>query len=361
LSARDINNGGIRLKFRSLGQILTILLLLSLATSAASAQGNETMTIIGVAEEDGNFTTLLDALDAANLTDTLEGEGPFTVFAPTDDAFDALPSGTLDALLNNTTALREILLYHVTDERLTSEDVADLTNITTLQGEDIPVNVTDEGIFVGDAQITVADINASNGVIHAIDAVLIPPAPEDNQTAGNQTGGNVSENWYFFSIPFEANDTSVNNLLAGVNYNSLIYYNPSTKVFENVSNIEPLKGYWISVPGGTQFNAARQFASVEKKKLTAPPSLQIYPGWNALGSPVNQTVPAEAAFRTIDDMYSKIVGSWVSGTNTTGYYQSVGYNGINGTIGRNQLGTDEFEVRPYEGYWVFIEQNNTYA
>jgi hypothetical protein len=250
-----------------------------------------------------------------------------------------------------------------------------------LQGERIPVQVTNQSIFVGNAEIIMTDINASNGVIHAIDTVLIPPAPAGNQTGGNQTGGNqtggnqtggnqtggnqtggnVSERWYFFSIPFEANDTSVSNLLAGVNYTSLLYYNPSTQAFENVSNIEPLKGYWISVPGRTQFNATRQFASVERNNRVVPPTLQVYPGWNALGSAVNQTVPAEAAFVTIDDMYSKVVGPWVPGTNNTGFYQNIGYNGINGTISRNQLGTDEFEVRPYEGYWVYIKQNNTYA
>ncbi len=89
--------------------------------------------------------------------------------------------------------------------------------------------------------------------------------------------------------------------------------------------------------------------------------MQVYPGWNALGSPVNETVPAEAAFIALNNSYAKIVGPWVPGNNTTGYYQYVGYNGLNGTIGENQLGADEFEVEPYEGYWVFIRQENLYA
>ena len=131
--------------------------------------------IIETATDAGNFTTLLAAINATNLTDTLKGKGPFTVFAPTDEAFAALPSGTIEALLNDTSALKKILLYHVAKGRLTAEDVANMSNINTLEGQKLPVNVTDQGVFVGNAMITMADINASNGVIHVIDAVLIPP------------------------------------------------------------------------------------------------------------------------------------------------------------------------------------------
>lgn len=106
-----------------------------------------------------------------------------------------------------------------------------------------------------------------------------------------------------------------------MNHTSLIYYNVSTKLFEDVSNIEPLKGYWINIPNGTEFNASEQFTSVEKKQATVPPGLQTYPGWNALGSPVNETVSAEAAFTYLNNPYAKIVGPWVPGNNTTGYYQ----------------------------------------
>jgi transforming growth factor-beta-induced protein len=155
----------------------------------------EEMDIIETAESAGNFTTLLTALDAANLTCTLKGEGPFTVFAPTDEAFAALPEGTVEALLNDTCTLREILLYHVVDGKLTAEEVVNLASIETLQGEEIPVKVTDEGVFVGDAKIIVTDIEASNGIIHVIDAVLIPPekSPEEMdiietaESAGNFT------------------------------------------------------------------------------------------------------------------------------------------------------------------------------
>ena len=147
--------------------------------------------IIGTAKAAGNFTTLLTALNATNLSDTLKGEGPYTVFAPTDEAFAALPSGTKTTLLNNTDMLTEILLYHVADQKLMANDVVNMTSIKTLQGSELPVNITDQGVFVGNAQIVMQDVNASNGVIHVIDAVLIPPEkpPQEKDiigTAGSQ-------------------------------------------------------------------------------------------------------------------------------------------------------------------------------
>ncbi|MGB9929332.1 MAG: fasciclin domain-containing protein, partial [Methanosarcina sp.] len=170
--------------------------------------------IIDTAASEGNFTTLLLALDAANLTDTLRGEGPFTVFAPTDEAFDALPNGTLEGLLNNTTALQEILLYHVAEGRVTGPDVLNLTNITTLQGSQLPINVTNQGVFVGNAQIIVNDINTSNGVIHSINAVLIPPA--GNQTDGNQTDGNQTGNVQATIIELARNETNLTTFVTAV-------------------------------------------------------------------------------------------------------------------------------------------------
>jgi uncharacterized surface protein with fasciclin (FAS1) repeats len=133
------------------------------------------MDIVETATEAGEFTTLLAALDAAKLTDTLKGEGPFTVFAPTDEAFAALPEGTLEALLKDTSTLEKILLYHVTEGKLTADDVVNKRSITTLEGQNLPVSVTEKGVFVGKAKIIMTDIETSNGIIHKIDAVLIPP------------------------------------------------------------------------------------------------------------------------------------------------------------------------------------------
>ncbi|MDD4248590.1 MAG: fasciclin domain-containing protein [Methanosarcina sp.] len=311
---------------------------------------SEGKDIIETATSKG-FKTLLGALNATNLTDTLKGEGPYTLFAPTDNAFATLPNQTREALLNDTDALKNILLYHVAGEKLMAEDVANMTNITTLQGSELPVNVTEEGVFVGDAKIILQDLNASNGVIHAIDAVLIPPKE-------------LPSKWYFFSIPFKAENASVENLLAGVQYNALVYYNGSSGIYENVSTLEPLKGYWINVPGGVEFNASAQFASAAEASsvMSAPQSIKLYPGWNAVGSPVKYNLTADSAFITIGTNYSKVMGPWITDEESgSGTYAFVGYNGLSGVLNGNQVGTDIFEVKPYEGYWVYMKQEGTFA
>ncbi|MCQ1534879.1 DUF4430 domain-containing protein [Methanosarcina sp. KYL-1] len=308
----------------------------------------EEMDIIDTAEAYGNFTALLEALETANLTETLRGEGPYTVFAPTDDAFAALPNETIAALQNDTEMLTEILLYHVAEEKLMEVDLQNVTNVTTLQGSNQTVNVTEEGIFIGDAKIIVADIEASNGVIHAIDAVLIPP--EEPPTT-----------WYFFSIPFEAEDTSVDSLLAGVDFNALIYYNSSSMLYEDVLYIEPLKGYWINIPPETEFNASEQFSSAAKKVAAVPPSMKLYPGWNAVGSPSEYNLTADTTFITINDSYVKVIGPWVPDETGYGSYAFVGYNGLTGELNGNQVGTDIFEVKPYDGYWVYVKEETVLA
>ncbi len=135
-------------------------------------------SIAEIAVEDGSFTTLVTALEAAGLVETLSGEGEFTVFAPTDEAFAALPEGLVDTLLEDPEGdLTNILLYHVIDGIFFAEDVVVLESATTLLGQDITITVTDDGVFINDTvMIVVTDIEASNGVIHVIDAVLIPPA-----------------------------------------------------------------------------------------------------------------------------------------------------------------------------------------
>ncbi len=134
--------------------------------------------IVDTATANGSFTTLVQALTAANLVDTLKGTGPFTVFAPTDAAFTALPPGVLNALLSNTTALTEVLTYHVVAGNLVAADVTGRTSVTTLQGGVLPINTTG-GVKIGRATITQTDIQCSNGVIHVIDTVLVPSAIMD--------------------------------------------------------------------------------------------------------------------------------------------------------------------------------------
>ena len=131
--------------------------------------------IVDTAVADGRFTTLAAALQAAGLVDALKGEGPFTVFAPTDDAFAKLPEGTVEALLADIPALSDILLYHVAEGQLFAADVLALEKIETLQGKSAKVSLMDGKAMVDGAEIIITDILTSNGVIHVIDSVIIPP------------------------------------------------------------------------------------------------------------------------------------------------------------------------------------------
>ncbi|MBT8203029.1 MAG: fasciclin domain-containing protein [Acidimicrobiia bacterium] len=146
------------------------------ATTTTTMAEEMTATVVDIAV-DGGFTTLVAAVQAAGLADTLSGDGPFTVFAPTDDAFAALPDGVLDALLEDTDTLAEILTYHVVPGKVLAADVVGLTSATTVQGEDIAIEVVDGGVLLnGNANVTTTDIEAVNGVVHVIDNVILPPS-----------------------------------------------------------------------------------------------------------------------------------------------------------------------------------------
>ena len=146
-------------------------------TMAPTTTVPEALDIIETADAAGTFTTLLAAIDAAGLTETLKGEGPFTVFAPTDEAFALLPEGTVAALLADIPALTDILLYHVVSGAVLSGDVVMLEAATTLQGSDVTIEVVDGKVILnGTAEVVTVDIETSNGVIHVIDAVLLPAA-----------------------------------------------------------------------------------------------------------------------------------------------------------------------------------------
>ncbi len=140
----------------------------------------EASDIVDTAIADGRFTTLVAALQAAELVDALKAEGPFTVFAPTDDAFAALPEGTLDSLLlpENKQALTDILLYHVVEGKVMAADVTGLKSATTLLGKDVTVKVDMGNVYINDAKVIITDIETSNGVIHVVDAVILPPTEE---------------------------------------------------------------------------------------------------------------------------------------------------------------------------------------
>ena len=131
-------------------------------------------TIVDIAVEDGRFGTLVTALQAAGLVDTLAGDGPFTVFAPTDDAFAALPDGVVAGLLEDIPSLTEVLTYHVVAGSVLAEQVVGLDSATTLQGEDVMVKVVNGAVMIDEAQVVITDIIGSNGVIHVIDSVILP-------------------------------------------------------------------------------------------------------------------------------------------------------------------------------------------
>jgi len=162
-----------------------VALAIALTLSSCGSDSEETMeettevtapgTIVDVAVGAGSFSTLVAAVTAADLVETLSGEGPFTVFAPTDDAFAALPAGVLDALLlpENKALLAQILTYHVVSGMVMAADVTD-GDVATVEGQNVTLS-TASGVTVNGANVVTADVAASNGVIHAIDAVILPP------------------------------------------------------------------------------------------------------------------------------------------------------------------------------------------
>jgi len=133
--------------------------------------------IVDTAVADGRFKTLAAALGAAGLVETLKGEGPFTVFAPTDDAFAKLPAGTVETLLKpeNLEQLKSILLYHVVSGKVMADQVVTLESADTVLGKPVTIKVMDGKVYVNDSQVVLTDVLASNGVIHVIDSVLLPP------------------------------------------------------------------------------------------------------------------------------------------------------------------------------------------
>lgn len=162
----------------------------STETMSDEAVEQEVMTesagnIVEVATEAGDFTTLLAAIEAAGLVETLEGPGPFTVFAPTDEAFAALPAGLLDALLleENRDVLAQILTYHVVSGEVYAADVV-AGDVPSVEGSAITIT-TDTGVVLnGTAEVILTDVKASNGVIHAINAVILPPGLDVNALLG---------------------------------------------------------------------------------------------------------------------------------------------------------------------------------
>jgi uncharacterized surface protein with fasciclin (FAS1) repeats len=146
----------------------------SARTDLNAAPSGAEKNIVQTAVAAGKFKTLASLLKKAGLAGTLQGKGPFTVFAPTDAAFAKVPDATLEALGKDKAKLRSVLLYHVAKGKLTAAKVAKRESVKTLNGQRVKIRVRDDKVFVGGARVTTADVGASNGVIHIINKVLIP-------------------------------------------------------------------------------------------------------------------------------------------------------------------------------------------
>jgi len=161
------------LKTFAVGTLAAVVMTVAVSGAVVRA---ETRDVVETAVAAGSFKTLAKALDAAGLVTTLKGSGPFTVFAPTDEAFAKLPAGTLETLLKpeNQEKLRRILTYHVVSGKVMASNVVKLQSTKAVSGDTITVKVRNDVVHVDNATVTKADITASNGVIHVIDAVILP-------------------------------------------------------------------------------------------------------------------------------------------------------------------------------------------
>jgi uncharacterized surface protein with fasciclin (FAS1) repeats len=181
--------------------ILMAAALAVLATTAWAApakQADTQKSIVDIAKEDGRFTTLLSALDKAGLVDRLQGDGPFTIFAPTDEAFAKLPPGTIEDWFANPQALSDVLSYHVVDGKLMAADVMQQESFNALTGQALTVTTEGNTVMVDGAKVLTPDLEGSNGVIHVIDTVLMPPtgeiatAQDTTQNSTTKPGGTTT-------------------------------------------------------------------------------------------------------------------------------------------------------------------------
>ena len=165
----------------SRANLIALVVMAALSLSGISEAGYKKSTSASIYEtaKRGGFTTLAAAIEAAGLEETLKKKGPFTVFAPTDEAFAKLPEGTVEALLEDKEALANILLYHVVSGKVMASDVVGLESAKMLNGQDVSID-TKKGVKINGANVVKTDVMAKNGVIHVIDTVLLPPAEKSD-------------------------------------------------------------------------------------------------------------------------------------------------------------------------------------
>jgi len=163
-------------KLINFGFTTSLLAAILLATTSFAGNYAKKSDIVDTAVSNGNFTTLAAALQAGGLVDTLKSEGPYTVFAPTDEAFAKLPDGTVEMLLlpENKDQLVAILTYHVVPGKVNAAEVVNLDSAATANGSNVAISVREEAVYINDSRVVMADIEASNGVIHVVDTVILP-------------------------------------------------------------------------------------------------------------------------------------------------------------------------------------------
>ena len=180
MSIENVMNNSKTMKAITFTLMASMILLSMVAGAAQDSHSKQSdQDIVDVAVANGNFNTLAAALKAAGLVEVLKGEGPFTVFAPTDEAFAKLPEGTVESLLKpeNIDQLKAVLTYHVVSGKVMAEDVVKLNAATTVNGADVKIAVVDAAVKLNDGStVVMTDVNASNGVIHVIDTVILPPS-----------------------------------------------------------------------------------------------------------------------------------------------------------------------------------------
>ena len=218
--------------------------------------------IVDTAIAAGSFNTLVAAVQAAGLEDTLRGEGPFTVFAPADDAFAGLPEGTLDSLLipENLDQLTSILTYHVVPGKLMAADVVGMTSIDTVNGQPLTVTVMNGNVMIDGANVILTDIEASNGVIHVIDAVVLPEEEEDRDFT-NVFFLELSEGLNMVSLPLEpAEPYTARSFAQAVEATVVIRYNTEKRKFEGFTPL--MEGDGFAIEGGQGYIVNRMTTGI---------------------------------------------------------------------------------------------------
>ncbi|WP_445475229.1 NosD domain-containing protein [Methanococcoides methylutens] len=205
-----------------------------------------------------------------------------------------------------------------------------IVNTTILGTFDLPVNVIDHA---GNSNTSVSILLNASEVV-----------PEDIH---------LHQGWNFISVPYELRNSSVDSVLADVDYDDMAYYNTEMDIWENVSTIEPLKGYWIFV----YEDSIIPQSVLDPKLPVLPQKIQLYEGWNSIGyTDSNQPLSAEVTLRSINDSYVSILGPW---NPVTMSFEYVGHNGETGIISGNHVGTDVFKMEPYKGYWLYVTDECT--